>query len=110
MADYKLSTGNAPSLPLLPGDKIEISQLRSGVWSTAVITLEQLLTYVAGAIELDAAKITSGALPIARGGTNATTKEDARASLEVADLTGNNFVGNQSVTGTVTATAGFDIP
>lgn len=110
MADYKLSTGSAPQLPLLVGDKIEISQLRSGTWTTAVITIQQLMEFIADNITLDASSIDSGVLPIARGGTNASTAVAARASLEVAKLTDNNFNGNQSVTGTVTATGGFDIP
>jgi len=113
VADFPLSTGrstNLPSIPLLGTDLIEISQQRAGVWSTAVISLAELVEYVQGAVEINASRITAGTLPIARGGTNGTTEAEARSNLQVADLTDNTFSGNQAVTGTVTATGGFDIP
>lgn len=112
MADFPLSDGrttNPPVLPLAVGDLIEISQFRAGVWNTAVITLGELVQYVQGAVEIDAARITSGTVPIGRGGTNATTEASARGNLGVPALIGNNtFTGDQAVTGVVSATGGFD--
>lgn len=113
MADFPLSTGrstNLPSIPLLGTDLILISQQRAGVWSTAVITISELLTFIGNEVVLNANRIQAGTLPIARGGTNGTTGAEARSNLQVADLTDNTFSGNQAVTGTVTATGGFDIP
>lgn len=112
MADFPLSTGrstNLPSIPLLGTDLIEISQQRAGVWSTAVISLAELMTFIAGNIELDAARIQGGTLPIARGGTGATTAPTARGNLDVPGLqTTNTFIGDQTVTGKVSASDGFD--
>lgn len=112
MADFPLSTGrgtNLPIIPLLGTDLIEISQFRSGVWSTAVITISELLNFIGNEVVLNANRIQAGTLPIDRGGTNGTTKAEARSSLEVPGLSGNNaFVGDQSVTGKVSATDGFD--
>lgn len=112
MADFKLSANQAgypPNLPLQGDDLIFISQLRGGVWATAVISLAQLVEFVQGAVELNASQITSGTLPIANGGTNATTEAAARSNLEVPGLNGGNaFTGDQSVTGVVSATGGFD--
>lgn len=113
MADFELSAGRTsdpPTLPLEAGDLIMISQFRSGAWATGVMTIGELMAYLASAIELNASRITDGTLPIARGGTNATTAEDALANLGAADLLDNNFNGNQVVTGTVSASGGFDIP
>lgn len=112
MADFPLSAGratNPPSLPLLDTDLIEISQQRAGVWSTAVITLAELVTYVQGEVQLNADRINAGTLPIVRGGTAGTTDVEARSNLGVPGLTGGNaFIGDQTVTGKVTATNGFD--
>ena len=112
MADFPLSAGraaNPPSLPLLDTDLIEISQQRAGVWSTAVITLAELVTYVQGEVQLNADRINAGTLPISRGGTGATTAPTARGNLDVPGLqTDNAFIGDQTVTGKVSATNGFD--
>jgi hypothetical protein len=109
--EFKLSEKRAaypPQFPLVGGDLLFISQFRDEAWSTAVISLEELVEMIAETISLDASRITAGTLPIARGGTNATTDTGARTSLGAASLGANTFTGNQAVTGIVSATGGFD--
>lgn len=112
MADFKLSTNAAaypPDLPLQNGDLIFLSQLRGEVWATAVVTLEQLVEFVQDSVEISASQINGGVLPIARGGTAGETEAQARTNLGVPGLVGGNtFVGDQTVTGKVSATEGFD--
>lgn len=111
MADFVFSEGattNPPSLPLEGSDLLLISQLRGGVWTSAVISLNQVIAFVAAGIQIGAGQINSGVLPIARGGTGASDKAAARGSLEVASLGANAFTGDQTVTGRVAATGGFD--
>lgn len=114
MADFELSAGRTsdpPELPLDVGDLVMISQFRSGAWKTSVISLEELIAFVAGAIEISADSITSGVLPIARGGTGGTTDAEARANLSAARTDGpNTFNDQQNFNGQIVAAGGVEYP
>lgn len=114
MADFELSAGRTsdpPTIPLEAGDLIMISQFRSGTWATGVMTLGELMTYLASAIELNASRITAGTLPIVRGGTGGTTDTEARTNLHAARTNGSNtFNGVQSFNGQIVAAGGVEYP
>ena len=87
-------------ISLATGDRVPVGDVSAST-TTKWFSLTRLATYLAGVLSLSAARITSGTLSIARGGTGGATASAARTALGVKNFDLHDDVSTGLTSGTI---------